>query len=81
MRHVPRAHCLLKRAASCPFQHCWWVVDAANSSAGSVSCVSASSHKSSQLGYLMVEVSPEDAVFPKSQEANKLLQFKNESIY
>ena len=29
----------------------------------------------------MVDVSPEDAVFPKSQEANKLLRFKNESIY
>lgn len=49
--------------------------------AGSVCCRSASFHKSLRFGYLTVDMSPEDAVFPKSQEANKLLQFKNESIY
>lgn len=42
---------------------------------------SASFHRSSGFGYLQVGVSPEDEVFPKSQEANKSLQFKNESIY
>jgi hypothetical protein len=53
----------------------------AKSPAESASWKPTSFHKSSQFSYLMVDMSPEDAVFPKSQEANKLLQFKNESIY
>lgn len=60
---------------------CCLGVGAANSRAGSEDCTSTPFHKSLWCGYLMVDVSPEDAVFPKSQEANKLLQFKNESIY
>ena len=76
-----RAHCLLRGAASVPSRRCRWVAGVGNGRTGSVDHVSTSFHKSSWFGYLMVGLSPEDAVLPKSQEANKLLQFKNESIY
>lgn len=76
-----RVQGLLKGAASVP-PHCGRLVTGVGSCRpGSVYHVATSFHKSSWFGYLMVGVSPEDAVFPKSQEANKLLQFKNESIY
>lgn len=59
---------------------CRLLAGAANPGQG-LCCRSASFHKSLRFGYLTVDMSPEDAVFPKSQEANKLLQLKNESIY
>lgn len=85
MRKVPALH---TAAPNCtPQQHVLELLPWLKAGPGaellksSASWKSTSSHKSLQFGYLMIGVSPEDAVFPKSQEANKLLQFKNESIY
>ena len=80
--HFVQLQQLLKIEAS-PFLSpgCQLLVVPPTPGAGSVRCGSASFHKSLWFSYLTVEVSPEDAVFPKSQEAKKLLQFKNESIY
>lgn len=69
------------RGGSHPCPVTLWDPGVAHSRLGRVCRVSASVHKSSGFGYTEVSVSPEDVVFPKSQEPNKLLQFKNESIY
>lgn len=69
------------RGRSHPCPVALWDPGVAHSRLGRGCRGSTSAHKSSGFGYAEVGVSPEDAVFPKSQEPDKLLQFKNESIY